>query len=639
MRKAAGVVHMLLALGVVGSLSAQDLDVHAPQVFLTGIPFTVSVEAPSSLDTLEITLLDGAGRPVASDFLLPLGQVRFADLSVRSRADLPLRIAVDGEARVVLERPVLPGWTSILPPLVAILLAIITHEVVTSLFVGVWTAAFLLGGFNPIAALLRTVDTYVRPALADGDHAAIIVFSLLLGGMVGVLTKMGATRAIVDALAPVATTKRRGQLATWLAGLAIFFDDYANTLIVGNTMRPLTDRLRISREKLAYIVDSTAAPVTAVVFVSTWVGVELSLIGDGLVLAAAQSGTDPATAEALRAASPFAVFLNSIPYLFYPLFAVALVFLVASMNRDFGPMLSAERRAASGEGLHRPGAQLLADTDGLVADEEVRAGWWAAVIPVVGVVGTVMAGLIWTGLQALPEDTVPSLSNILRGADPFVPLLWGSLVGSVLAIGFATLGRSLNLSNAIGAWVTGIKSMTLAIVILTLAWSLGAATQAMETASFLASALSARLPVEFLPLVVFGIAAATSFATGTAWGTMGILFPLVIPLAITLSGGVVPGEVAQYSILLGSSASVMAGALFGDHCSPISDTTVMSSMASACDHVDHVRTQMPYALFAATVAVLAGYLPEAYGIPVWASLAAGMVLMVLVVRLVGRRVA
>ena len=242
---------------------------------------------------------------------------------------------------------------SILPPLLAIVLALIFKEVITALLAGIWLGALVVVVYNPLLATWRVVDLYVVPALGDtdGGHTQILVFSMLLGGMVGIISRNGGTRGVVRAVTPLARNRRRGKIATGLAGLGIFFDDYANTLVVGNTMRPITDGLKVSREKLAYLVDSTAAPVAALVPVSTWVGYEVSLIGGGLGAAAGEAtGADQAFLAGL---SPYTVFLETIPYLFYPLLALAFVFLTSFMNRDFGPMARAEARAASG-GRLRP---------------------------------------------------------------------------------------------------------------------------------------------------------------------------------------------------------------------------------------------------------------------------------------------
>ncbi|UCF40749.1 MAG: Na+/H+ antiporter NhaC family protein [Gemmatimonadota bacterium] len=621
------------------ALQAQEIEVDMPSAVLRGIAFTVRVAAPRSLDTLPVVLRAADGEVLGEATLPPVGEAVFRSVVVERGTQLPLSLSA-GAYREELSRPLLPGWFSLLPPLLAIALALMFHEVVSSLFLGVWLGCLFLAGYNPFAAFFMTVERFVMPALADPDHASIVVFSLLLGGMVGVMSRLGGTRAIVNAVSPLATSRRRGQLATWLAGIAIFFDDYANTLIVGNTMRPLTDRLRISREKLAYIVDSTAAPVTVLVFVSTWVGFEIGLIGDGLRLAAEQNVADPALADALATASPFGVFIHTIPFLFYPILAVFLVGLLLWTGRDFGPMLAAERRAVAGGGLYRPGAQLATDTnaDIVEAPEGTPLRWWNGAIPVVTVVVTVVIGLVYTGYRARPEGAAFDLSTVLGYANPFSTLLWGSLLGSVVAIALGVSQRIVSLSQAVAAWAGGLKAMIFAMVILVLAWSLGEVTNAVGTAPFLASALTDRMPLHLLPVTIFLVAALISFATGTSWGTMAILLPLAIPLAVALGGGMDFAGGTHYTVLLGAISSVMAGSIFGDHCSPISDTTVLSSTASGCDHVDHVRTQLPYAVLVAVVGMTLGDIPTAYGMPPWISLLAGIGVIWLVVRFVGRPV-
>jgi Na+/H+ antiporter NhaC len=280
-----------------------------------------------------------------------------------------------------------------MPPLVAIALALAFKEVITALLAGIWLGTLAVAGYDPIQATWRLVDQYVVPSLGDtdGGKTQIVVFSLLLGGMVGIISRNGGTLGIVEAVTPFARSRKRGKIATWLAGLAIFFDDYANTLIVGNTLRPITDRLRISREKLAYVVDSTAAPVAALVPISTWVGYEISLIGQGLGAAAGEAGT-AADAAFLAGLSPFGVFLQTIPYLFYPLLALFFVFLTSITNRDLGPMAQAELRARDGGGLYRPGAMLATDTSDTFLDppEGTPRRWWNAGIPVLTVIVVVL---------------------------------------------------------------------------------------------------------------------------------------------------------------------------------------------------------------------------------------------------------
>src|SRR6056297_3567505 len=375
-------------------VAAQEL-VEAPVVALDGV--SLSLAAWVGYEPASWTLTDASGAQLAAGSAAVGDTIRISGVEV-DRGGLPLELQI-GETSFEVDPLPLPAWFSLLPPLIAILMALIFREVVTALFAGVWLGATAVTGFDPFAGLFRSIDTYLMPAVADGGHASIIMFSLLLGGMVGLVARNGGTDGIVAAVSPFATSKRRGKLATWAAGMAIFFDDYANTLVVGNTMRPITDRLKISREKLAYLVDSTAAPVAALVPISTWVGYEISLIADGLDIAAQQNAGDPALVAQLTGASPFAVFLHSIPYLFYPLLALALVFLTSVMKRDFGPMAAAEARAASGGGLYRPGAQLATDTesDEMQAKEGAPARWWNAALPVLTVVVVVLGGLYLDG--------------------------------------------------------------------------------------------------------------------------------------------------------------------------------------------------------------------------------------------------
>jgi len=514
------------------------------------------------------------------------------------------------------------SWWSLLPPIVAITLALVFRDVVLSLFTGVWLGATLLAGGNAAAGFFRVIDTYARGALTDPDKVSIILFSILLGGMVGVMSRSGGTHGVVKALEPYATTPRRAQVVTWMMGVAIFFDDYSNTLIVGNTMRPVTDRHHVSREKLAYIVDSTAAPVACVALVSTWIGYQVSLVGDALE----KAGSD---------LNPFGVFLASIPFAFYPIFGLAITFTVAVSGRDWGPMLAAERRARTGE-LTAATSQPLADYEstGLAPDDETPRRWWNAAVPVILVVATTFVGLYVTGRESLTADgaTSFSLSSVIGASDPFTVLLWASLVGLSASIVLAVGQRALTMRESLEAMVNGFKSMLMAFVVLTLAWSLGQVCTDLATAVYIKGAIGPHVPAGLLPVAIFLVAAAVSFATGTSWGTMAILTPLAVPLVLEAAA-------ADPAILAATVAAILGGAVFGDHCSPISDTTILSSMASSCDHVDHVRTQLPYALLGAGLSIFIGYLPEAFvGISPWLLLVVGFVAIALWSRFIAKPV-
>ena len=441
------------------------------------------------------------------------------------------------------------SWWSLLPPLVAITLALVFRDVLLSLFTGVWLGATLVADGNAAAGFLRVIDTYARNALTDSDKMSIIVFSMLLGGMVGVMSRAGGTHGVVRALEPLATTPRRSQVVTWLMGVAIFFDDYSNTLIVGNTMRPVTDRHRISREKLAYLVDSTAAPVACVALVSTWIGYQVSLVGDALDKVGSHL-------------NPFGVFLASIPFAFYPIFALAITFAVAVTGRDWGPMLAAERRARGGE-LTAATSQPLADYEstGLEPDDDIPKRWWNAAVPVLLVVGVTLVGLYLTGRASLAAEGMaePSLSMVIGASDPFTVLLWASQIGLVSAVVLAVGQGLLSIRESLEAMVNGFKSMFMAFVVLTLAWSLGQVCTDLATAAFLKGAVGPHVPPSLLPVAIFLVAAAVSFATGTSWGTMAILTPLAIPLVFHASE-------ADPLTLAATVSAILGGSVFGDHC-------------------------------------------------------------------------
>lgn len=519
------------------------------------------------------------------------------------------------------------GVLSILPPILAIALAIITRQVFVALFFGILLGAFFLNDYNLITAFMRVLDKYFINAMANPDHAAIILFSMCLGGIIRVISNTGGLHAIVASLAGRAKNAGLCQVYTWLMGCLVFIDDYANTLLVGNTMRPFSDKLRISREKLAYIVDSTAAPVTALVPLSTWLSFELGLIQKAFNIEGIEKAAYP-------------IFLNSIPYRFYGIFAIFFVLFIALSKRDFGSMLKAERRA-------RRTGKVLDDNATPMIDREVtdierfkvdRPHWLDAVVPIATVIIVLIAGLYHSGVNALeamsPPGTAFTIHQIIAEANAYHALMWASFSGAFVAIVMAL--RTLSLKKALDAYLTGLKSMVLAMIVLVLAWSIGDVCEELDTARYCVAMTSHVLTPYLVPLVVFVIAAFVAFATGTSWGTMTILIPIVVPLAWKLSHAAGVSAETGEAIFMASIASVLSGATFGDHCSPISDTTVMSSMASACDHIDHVKTQIPYALLVAFVAMLAGYLPAGFGISPWLCLPAGLLVLIILLFVIGK---
>lgn len=498
---------------------------------------------------------------------------------------------------------------SILPPLVAIGLAFLIRQVIISLFFGLWLGAWMVAGFTPMGALTSFMDTtqvYVLKAVTDADHMAIIVFSMLISGMVGVIAKNGGMKGIVRSLSGWIINRERAQKGTMFMGLGIFFDDYANTLVVGNTMRPVTDRLKVSREKLAYIVDSTAAPVACIALISTWVGFEVGLIDD----AAKSVGFTEA---------PYFIFLNTILYSFYPILALAFVYMVAHTGRDFGPMLTAEKKAlTSGSTSESKG--------GLKDDGVEPASALYAVIPIGVLVATVISGIFLTG----SGDTV---RDIVGSSDSYKSLIWGSLLGATTAVIVTLIQGRMNLEEIFTAFIDAMGKVVGAFIILILSWSLAEVTGALGTANYLIDALGDQLPMQIIPALTFIVAAITAFGTGSSWGVMGILLPLVVPLVWTITGG----DPAHMHIVYSSIACVLTGAIWGDHCSPISDTTILSSLASECNHVEHVRTQMPYALLVGGVTVVFGALPVGFGLPWWVGIVLGGVVLYFTLKKIGKR--
>jgi Na+/H+ antiporter NhaC len=487
---------------------------------------------------------------------------------------------------------------------------------------GLWLGSTALTGFSPLGALKGLMDVFtvfIVDALANPDHAAIILFTMMIGGMVGIITRNGGMASIVRVVVSKAKTAIGGQVSVWLMGLMIFFDDYANTLVVGNTARSVTDHLKISREKLAYIVDSTAAPVVCLALVTTWIGYQVSLIDQ------AMQGID-----GLDGMTAYSMFLHSIPYSFYPILAVFFVLMVASSGRDMGPMYAAEVRARKGDVEAKSREDMPAmDGDTLEPKPDVPMRPANAFLPIVVLIVSLAAGMFITGEGE-------SITDIVGSADPYMAMMWASFIGALVAAGLSIGQKILSAHETVDAWYGGARATLFGMIVLILAWSMSAVTSDLNAKGYLISILGDALPVALVPAVVFVLAAITAFSTGTSWGTMGILLPLVLPLtwAVMTVAGV--ADASGMHIMYSAIACVLAGAVWGDHCSPISDTTVLSSIASGCDHIEHVRTQLPYALLVGTVAIAIGTIPAGYGLPPWISLLVGGGLLVATLRYFGR---
>ena len=604
----------------------------APRVVLTGIPFEVVVTPraesgdplPGYSGTPRLGGVDEAGPPTRRGD----GAVVFSNVRVGDSGRFEIS-AEDGGARGTAGTRAIPGIWSLAPPVFAILLAVLFRQVVLALVAGVWIGSTLLLDFNPLAGFFEVGSRYVIGAVTDSDRAHIIVFSMMFGGLAGILSRSGGARGFAQLITSFARTARRGQVSTMVTALVVFFDDYANVIIRGNLMRPITDGLRISREKLAFLTDTGAASVASTVIVSTWVGYEVGLIDQGLELIDYPE-------------DGYSVFLRTIPYRFYPIFSFALALAVGFLGRDFGPMRAAEERARRLNQPLRPGSEPA--TESLDEDpgvERVTSGlWMGGVFPVAAVLVTAGIAIWLTGSNALAAEGVTAygLREIVTNSDSYISLLWASVAGCVTGIVLAVARRVLTLGSAIGAWIAGLKSMVLAIVILVLAWCIGDVTAELHAAQYLVQVLQNVLNPSLLPTLTFVVAGVMAFATGTSWATMAVLMPLVIPLSHALAQNAGLAVAVSDPILMGVVGAVLAGAVFGDHCSPISDTTVLSSMASACDHLDHVKTQLPYALSAAGIAIVLGILPTSFGVSPGIALIVGIAAAVVLVRLAGARI-
>ena len=557
----------------------------------------------------------------------------------------------DGSARLIhasvdaaknIRLKTIPLWLSIVPPLIAILLALLFKEVVTSLFIGILSGSFIAGGMrlDGIYYVFKSIwnvsaDFFIR-ALNDSGHLSVILFSLLIGGMVSIISKNGGMAGVVKKLSVIAKDRMSAQLSTYLLGIAIFFDDYANTLIVGNTMRQVTDRFGVSREKLAYLVDATAAPIASVAFITTWIGAELGYI---------QSGIEAIDGFPITT-TPYAIFLESLKYSFYPIMTLIFMFMLIRSKRDYGPMLKAER-GASLAFRQNQSTQPASDADGDIMSTGINDDEFTpvenaplqarnALLPILTVIAVTIFGLIDTGMNSAGADLGILSSNygdiwaalgsdipegagffrkiglLIGSSDSYVALLWASLSGVIVALGM-TLGRKImSLEKAMESMLHGFGTMLPALVILTLAWSLAAVTEDLHTATFLTEALQGNIAPVMLPALIFVLAAFISFSTGSSWSTMAILYPIAIPTTWAIATAAGFDLDHSYALLLNVVSTVLAASVLGDHCSPISDTTILSSLASNCDHLQHVKTQMPYALTVGGIALTANIITAVF---------------------------
>ncbi|MBP1971114.1 Na+/H+ antiporter NhaC [Virgibacillus natechei] len=464
---------------------------------------------------------------------------------------------------------------SIVPPIVAVVMAIITKRVLFSLFISIWVGGLIAAGGNPFEAVGQTF-TWMKDVMVDPWNARFLVMTALLGTGAAFMFKTGGSEGLIKILQKRLTTKKRVLFLPYFLGILIFFNDYVNSVIVGNATKDITKKHKISREKLSYVIDSTAAPMATIGPVSDWIGFQVSLI------AAAFASLSIVGME------PYFVFLQSIPWNFYAILCLLAVPMIIA-GKDFGPMAKAEHRAHTTGKLIPDGSTPLSSVEQDLGEPFQKEGSvWNFILPLVTLISVSIWGLWYSGGGA----TGKSMMDALADTDVSVALTWGAFAMTTVGIILA-LVQGMGLKKCEDTLLGGIRTMLPALIIIVLAWSIGTVTAELGTAEFVVSATEGWMTTALIPFLVFAISMFISFATGTSWGTMSILTPIAIPLAYTMGGEeLIP-------IVIGA---IFAGAIFGDHVSPISDTTVMASIFSESDHIAHVNTQIPYALVPAGIA-------------------------------------
>jgi transporter, NhaC family (TC 2.A.35) len=499
---------------------------------------------------------------------------------------------------------------SLLPPLLALGLAIATRRVLLSLGMGIILGTVLLTDFSLVPASQYLLDVITGLFIADGGlnswNLSILAFLILLGMITALLSLSGGTRAFANWAQSRIKSKRGAKLLAAFLGVFIFVDDYFNSLAVGAVSRPVTDRFHVSRAKLAYILDSTAAPMCVITPASSWGAYIITVIGSILV------------AHGVTDYTALGAFVIMIPMNFYAIFALLLVFAVVWFQLDIGPMRQFEYQAKKGSRLGDESEHCADICDDLGIEESENGSVADLVAPIVVLVIATISAMLYTGAQSLAaEHHAFSILGAFENTDVGMSLLWGGLAGLFVALVMTIKQGIAKWDIAKTLWV-GAKSMFGAILILLFAWSIGHIIGDLQTGKYLSSLVQGNLPAQLLPVVLFLLAAVMAFATGTSWGTFGIMLPIAGDLAAA----------TDIALMLPMLSAVLAGAVFGDHCSPISDTTILSSTGARCGHIDHVATQLPYAIGGAIVATC-GFLVLGFTASLLWSLAASTLAFIL----------
>ncbi len=524
-------------------------------------------------------------------------------------------------------------FMSIVPAIIAITLAFKIKNVYTALGAGLYTGLVIIDlragdGILAFFNAFLEIPIFMITSLGDTWNAGIVIQVLLIGGLVVLISYTGGLRAMANKLSNYGKTRKSAQIITWLMGIIIFFDDYANALIVGPVMRPITDKARISREKLSFIIDATAAPITGLVLISTWIGFEVSLIAEQLV----NLNIEGTTAMQL--------FIDSIPYRFYNILMLIFIILTIYLNREFGPMLKAEKRAQTGEVKRNNSVMQNEEHEEFKILENYDAKPYEGIIPLIVLIVSAFILFFTNGLNAMILVGDTPLANgfnmnvvieAYSNADASIVIAQAAVLAIIVSLSISTHRGAYKLSEGLNITFEGASSLLPTVFVLLFAWSLGTvmSDSYLNAGGFIARTLGSFIPFQLIPFIIFVTAAIMAFATGSSFGTMGILFPLAIPLAWAGNR-----DLAFLTVAVGS---ILTGTIIGDHCSPISDTTILSSAGSDIDHLDHVSTQMPYALTVGVVAGL-GYILAGFGVNPWFIIALGTVVLVIILLSIGTQI-
>lgn len=496
------------------------------------------------------------------------------------------------------------AWRSLWPSAAALTVVLVSRSALVGLLAGAGCGAILLSGGSLLAVLEQLVLRQFWPIFGSSWKLSAMLFTLILGGFVALVEAGGGLQGLVRRLLGTRRAPhKRMQTTVFGFGLLVFFDGLANTMLIGRLLRSAADRCGVSREKLAYLADTTGSAVACLAFVSTWIAFQLSMIREGFALAGQE-------------ASAYGYFFRSLPTNYYCWFALTLALVCVWREFNPGSMGAAEAKART----------VVKE----IEESEVRASHWGmAIIPIAVLTLSIPVLTYLIGSEVLLPFSLGKFAEAYGRAEAYVPqiLVASSLLASlVAAVAFILARRPSEAGPPVASvFLGGVREIAVPVLILIAAWMLGAAISQLGTAAWLSEALQGRLPVALLPAGIFLLGTLISFSTGTSWGTMGVLMPLAIPVIFTLTGDAPDAE--RDHLLVAAIGAVFSGAVFGDHCSPFSDTTIVASIASGVEPLDHVRTQLPFALIAAVVALLAGFVPLGYGLPAWVGLAVGMGLL------------